>query len=119
MRLVTGKVARTEYRGVIYKNLTYHGYYGQVGARVVGPLSLHAQGEVGTAVARNGAPYSELEIPLIRDYAVGANYAFRSDLVLKLEAHRTKDYDTEANVNIFANNPGVAHYYISSLSIAF
>jgi hypothetical protein len=111
--------ARGEYRGTIYKNLTYHGYYGQVGARVVGPLSLNAQGEVGTAIARNGATYRELEIPLIRDYAVGANYAFRSDLVLKLEAHRTKDYDTEDNVNIFANNPGVAHYYISSLSLSF
>jgi hypothetical protein len=111
--------ARGEYRGTIYKNLTYRGYYGQVGARVVGPLSLNAQGEVGTAVARNGATYRELEIPLIRDYAVGANYAFRSDLVFKLEAHRTKDYDTEDNVNIFANNPGVAHYYISSLSLSF
>jgi hypothetical protein len=111
--------ARGEYRGTVYKNLTYHGYYGQVGARVVGPLSLNAQGEVGTAIARNGATYRELEIPLIRDYAVGANYAFRSDLVLKLEAHRTKDYDTEDNVNIFANNPGVAHYYISSLSLSF
>ncbi|HET7459327.1 MAG TPA: hypothetical protein VFJ74_16875 [Gemmatimonadaceae bacterium] len=111
--------ARGEYRGTIYKNLTYHGYYGQVGARVVGPLSLNAQGEVGTAMARNGATYRELEIPLIRDYAVGANYAFRSDLVFKLEAHRTKDYDTEENVNIFANNPGVAHYYISSLSLSF
>jgi hypothetical protein len=111
--------ARGEYRGTVYKNLTYHGYYGQVGARVVGPLSLNAQGEVGTAMARNGATYRELEIPLIRDYAVGANYAFRSDLVMKLEAHRTKGYNTEDNVNIFANNPGVAHYYISSLSLAF
>ena len=111
--------ARGEYRGTIYKNLTYRGYYGQVGARVVGPLSLNAQGEVGTAMARNGATYRELEIPLIRDYAVGANYAFRSDLVFKLEAHRTKDYDTEDNVNIFANAPGVGHYFISSLSFSF
>ena len=111
--------ARGEYRGTIYRNLTYRGYYGQAGARVFGPLSVNAQGEVGTVEARNGATYRELEIPLIRDYAVGVNYAFRSDLLLKLEGHRTKGFNIEDSANIFTNRPSVGRYYISSLSLAF
>jgi len=110
--------ARGEYRATTLRDVTYRGYYGQAGARLVGGLSLNAQGEVGHATVRSSLVGAR-EVPLIRDYAVGTNYAFRPDLVLKLEGHRTKDFNIENNANIYTGTPSVGYYYISSLSFSF
>jgi hypothetical protein len=57
--------------------------------------------------------------PLIRDWAAGVNYAFRSDLVLKVEGHQTKDFNVEQGTNIYTAQPTKGRYYITSLSLAF
>ena len=115
---------RGEYRNSEYKNLSYVGYYGQTGARLFRGLSVNVQAEVGTATIPEGAvfggvPYPRFEIPLIHDNSVGLNYAFRSDLMLKLEAHQTKGFNTEEGTNMYTSKPTKGSYAISSLSLAF
>jgi hypothetical protein len=112
--------ARSENVNIVYPNLSYRGYYGQGGVRVLGGLTLNGQGEVGRVMIRNlPGPVSAFDIPLIRDYAAGANYAFRSDLVLKVEGHRTNGFNVEQGTNIYSAQPTVGRYYITSLSLAF
>jgi hypothetical protein len=115
---------RSEFRKSEYKNIEYVGYYGQAGVRIFRGLSVNAQREVGTATIPAGAElggvtYPRFEIPIIRDNAAGLNYAFRPDLMLKLEAHQTKGFNTEDGTNMYTTKPIEGHYYISSLSLAF
>ena len=115
---------RGEYRDVDYKNIGYVGYYGQAGARLFRGLSVNAQSEVGTATIPqgavfNGVPYPRFEIPLIRDNSVGVNYAFRSDLIFKVEAHQTNGFNTEEGTNMYTAKPTRGRYAISSLSLSF
>lgn len=108
---------RGEFLSINFSNLRYRGWYAQAGAHVVGGLSVNAQTEVGTVKADQGPMH--WNIPLIRDNAIGATYAFRSDLVFKAEAHETKGFNVEQGSNIFTADPSKGRYYITSLSLAF
>jgi hypothetical protein len=106
---------QAEYRKSVTVDQKYHSYYVLAGVKLYEKLGLNVQAE-----------FAELTIPnfisnvkLSRDYAVGLRYAFRPDLVLKLEEHWLKTYVTDDPVVPLTSDPIDVDYYIISLSASF
>jgi hypothetical protein len=99
--------------------LYYNGYYGQAGMRMIGALSLNAQAEASDVQLRKLPQIGDLNLKYNRDYALGVNYAATSQLMLKLEGHKTKGFNVEQGENIITGKPLDGKYMIASLSFAF
>ena len=111
-------IARTEFEYVKFLPGHYRAYYAQFGYRVCDKLMLLAQGDFASLrlVVPPGAVFDR---SLNRDYAIGANYAFRSNVVLKVETHWVKGFRSEIPINIFFDPPLKSRYTILSISCSF
>ncbi len=106
-----GIVARTN-------DSEYVGTYGQVGIHLTPKLTLNLQ--VQRADLEIETPRSTMDVPLDRDRAVGLSYAFRSDVVAKLEVHDNEGFSRieEPSASLAGPAPETV-YGILSLSVSF
>lgn len=70
-------------------------------------------------IANLDLPGFKDNIKLQKDYAVGVNYAFRPNVVVKVEQHWLKTLNIEDPIVSLVNDPVRAEYYIISLSTSF
>jgi hypothetical protein len=109
---------RAEIKHLVLSEINYENniYYGQVGARVHGGLSVNVQGERSHVVVERET--GDLDYDALEDVAVGVNYAFNPNIVLKLEGHSAKGTAFDTFVNP-AGPAGESKYVITSLSVSF
>lgn len=111
---------QAEYRKSDSKNHTFIDYYALAGARL-GKFQFNVMAEIATldlpTIVVPGLDF--MDIKLHRDYAVGVNYKFRPDLVLKVEGHQLKTLNTEEPLVPLFMDPIKVKYYIVSLSTSF
>ncbi|HEV8579126.1 MAG TPA: hypothetical protein VGX68_08585 [Thermoanaerobaculia bacterium] len=107
-------VSHVEYKKIDFAEGTYDAGYIHLGVQATDKITVNGQYE-----------YSDLNIDFFRegdfddDTALGVNYAFRPDLVLKLEHHWNEGYTPEdPPQNFFAPKPET-RYWIVSLSTSF
>lgn len=107
-------VAHAEYKSIDFAEGTYEGGYIHLGLQAAGKVSVNAQYE-----------YSDLDIDFFRegdfddDLALGVNYAFRPDQVLKLEHHWNEGYTPEDPPQNFFAPKVETRYWIVSFSASF
>lgn len=106
--------AHAEYKYIDFDSGDYNGGYVHVGLAVTKAVVINAQYD-----------YAKLNIDYFRrgdfdnDRALGVNYLFRPDLVLKVEHHWNKGFTAEVPAqNFFAPEPKT-RYWIASLSTSF
>jgi hypothetical protein len=111
----TGRFAtHVEYKQIDFAQGTYEGGYAHVGFRATDKITVNAQYDT-----------SDLNIDFFRegdfddDIALGVNYAFRPDYVLKLEYHRNEGYTPEEPTQNFFAPKVKTRYWIASLSASF
>ena len=106
---------QSEYRRMITPDIDYNAWYVYAGVRPVSHLTLHAQ------VDRAGLVTGGLSrFDFNNDNALGASWAFRSNLVLKAEGHSADSFWTDSpTVRIGVDGPTKVRYYIISLSTSF
>ncbi|MCG3110466.1 MAG: hypothetical protein MCM46_01470 [Candidatus Manganitrophus sp. SB1] len=111
---------QVEYRKSDSKYHDFQDYYALAGARL-GKFQFNVMAEIATldlpTVVVPGLNFMDLK--LHRDYAVGVNYKFRPDLVLKVEGHQVKTLNTEEPIVPLFMDPIKVKYYIVSLSTSF
>ncbi|MCG3115823.1 MAG: hypothetical protein LLH30_09120 [Candidatus Manganitrophus sp. SA1] len=111
---------QAEYRKSDSKYHDFQDYYALAGARL-GKFQFNVMAEIATldlpTVVVPGLNF--MDIKLHRDYAVGVNYKFRPDLVLKVEGHQVKTLNTEEPIVPLFMDPIKVKYYIVSLSTSF
>lgn len=112
---------QAEYRRSESKNHTFTDYYGLAGIKLFGKVGLYVLAEIATLdLPTLVIPGFDLnDIKLYRDYAVGLNYKFGSDVVLKVEGHQLKTLNSEDPVIPIFMDPIKVKYYIVSLSTSF
>lgn len=114
-------LVQAEYRKSESRNHVFVDYYGLVGIKLVGKLSVNAMVEVANldlpTTVVPGLDFNDIK--LHKDYAVGLNYKFRPDVVVKLEQHWLKTLNTEDPIVPIFMDPIKASYYIISLSTSF
>lgn len=107
-------ITNVEYKEIDFAEGTYEAGYAHLGLRVTDAIAVNAQIE-----------YSDLNIDFFRegdfddDLALGVNYAFRPDLVLKLEHHWNEGYTPEEPAQNFFAPKVETNYFIASLSTSF
>jgi hypothetical protein len=107
-------MTHVEYKLIDFGQGTYDGGYAHLGIQATGKAAIHAQYD-----------YSNLDIDFFRtgdfddDMALGLSYAFRPDLVLKLEHHWNEGYTPEEPVQNFFAPKVETRYGIVSLSTSF
>ncbi|HEV8579017.1 MAG TPA: hypothetical protein VGX68_08020 [Thermoanaerobaculia bacterium] len=106
--------AHVEYKKIDFVEGTYDAGYAHIGVHATDKVVVNGQYE-----------YSNLNIDFFRegdfddDTALGVNYVFRPDLVLKVEHHWNEGYTAEdPPQNFFAPKPET-RYWIASLSTSF
>lgn len=111
---------QAEYRKSESKNHEFQDYYALAGARL-GKFQFNVMAEIATLdLPTTVVPGLDfMDIKLHRDYAVGVNYKFRPDLVLKVEGHQLKTLNTEDPLVPIFMDPIKVKYYIVSLSTSF
>lgn len=111
---------QAEYRKNDSKNHEFQDYYALAGARL-GKFQFNVMAEIATLdLPTTVVPgLNFMDIKLHRDYAVGVNYKFRPDLVLKVEGHQLKTLNTEEPLVPLFMDPIKVKYYIVSLSTSF
>jgi hypothetical protein len=110
--------ARAEFKRISLPDINYQSdiVYGQVGARVVGGLSVNLQAERNSMDVGTGA--TALEYDAMEDLAAGVNYALNPNVVLKLEGHTAKGTAFDSFVSP-VGPAGKSKYVISSVSVSF
>ena len=94
-------------------------WYTRVGYKPTEHLQLNAQYDTRRLIAIPAGPVlGVLDGPYDRDLALGANYFFRPDVVLKGEVHHTRSFNIEEDVDYHGPLPK-ANYAIVSLSVSF
>ncbi len=107
---------RAEYEEIHGSDWSYTAYYVQGGVRLWRGLSINAQAEF--ADMRFDTPGGAETLDFNRDYALGARYAFRPELQLKIEAHRVEGYGMERFVDV--TGPSLeTGYLIVSIAASF
>jgi hypothetical protein len=98
----------------------FDGAFAQAGVRVTRNIWINAQAEAGKAFLP-ATPFTPEKMvdDLHRDYALGVNYAFAANLILKLEGHRTRSYNVDLPYTFFVAPPMKGGYLITSLSVSF
>ncbi len=93
------------------------GAYLQIGVRPLPPLTLTAQLELTEMKFHAPMPAT---VDLDEDLAIGARWAFRPEIVLKLEWHRNEGYLVEDQVLDLFSDPEVeTDYGLLSLAVSF
>ena len=106
---------RGEYRRIATPDITYWTYYGYAALHVTPRLTLHTQLDYADLAAGSLSRFSYND-----DQAVAASYAFRSNLVVKVEGHTTRGYWTDTPVReIGIDPPAKVTYLILSLATSF
>ncbi len=95
--------------------------YIEIGAALTPKLWLHVQGEFQNAdFKRPAQPVVNANVHLDRNFAVALDYAFRKDLVLKLEGHRDRGFlSQDRNLDLLTDPAVKSHYGILSLAVSF
>ena len=128
---VDGNFARFQLRGEWEQQqageFLYTAHYGQGGVKLTDKLSLNVQREEAQVHVAYPAPIqmpdgrvtagptSRRAYRLVRDVAVGANYAFRPDVILKVEGHDNKG----ANYDRSVEGAPRGRYFLTSLALSF
>jgi hypothetical protein len=113
-------VIQSEYKHATFENGWYYTAYGLFGVRLIDKLKINFQAEISKV--KFSVPYiGTAEVDMDKDYAIGINYYFRPDLVVKLENHWNKGFwfDDIPLESIFYNTPWDGQYFILSLSASF
>ena len=113
-------VVRGEYRHTnVEGGSSDKAMYGQVGVRVLPRLMVVVQADREKIHVPSMGPFMPaMDQTTGRDVALALNYFFRSDVVMKVEAHRNRHVAIEDGVPSFTNVPR-ADYAIVSLSVSF
>lgn len=115
--------AKAEYRSIDFEGGGFDAGYVYVGFELGGGFSLnlqHEQSELALTVPFFGATKSDL----LRDHAVGLNYAWTPATVLKLEHHWGEGFSLDEpppdfTTRFFSNRPFDTNYFILSFSVAY
>jgi hypothetical protein len=105
-----------EYTRHTFASGDFDAYYAHAGARVTKKLSLNAL--AGRSHLRFSIPQASFDRDLERDLALGLSYAFRRDLIVKVENHWTRGQGVEEK-GAFFGPPLDTGYTIVSLSTFF
>ncbi|MBI3805817.1 MAG: hypothetical protein HY282_18850 [Nitrospirae bacterium] len=108
-------VVQAEYMYSDSKTDKFDAYYLLAGIKLFNKLRLNGMVEI----ADLDLPGFKDNISLSKDYAVGVNYAFRPNVVVKVEQHWLKTLNIEDPVAHIDGDPVRAQYYIVSLSTSF
>jgi hypothetical protein len=111
-------LVRGEYRDLSFEGGSYLGYFGQVGFYPTNKIRVYLQAErseLNGSIPFVGRFHADLE----DDVALGVGYAFRYDLVLKGEVHRSKGLQVEDRTVDVLGPPLETDYGIVSLSFTF
>jgi photosystem II stability/assembly factor-like uncharacterized protein len=105
--------------GIAFPTVDTSGGYLELGAALTPKLWLHLQGEFQTGdFKRPGHPSADVHLD--RDLAVALDYAFRKDLVLKLEGHQDRGFlSQDHDLDVFADPAVKIHYGILTLAVSF
>jgi hypothetical protein len=102
----------------------YRSYFVQAGYNVTPRLVVNAQWEKAELAIT--LPVGPVAVPFdypdfSEDFALGVNFAFRPDVVLKLEGHANEGLvaDDVTELQFFLNQPSKTKYVIASLSVSF
>jgi hypothetical protein len=106
---------RGEYREIDLGSLRINNYYAQGGLRF-GAFSLNGQADFSDWQV--ATPIGAMRYQAARDLAVGVNYAHRSNLIYKLEAHRSRGSNFDVYLDPMAGQ-GRTSYFIGSVSVSF
>lgn len=115
-------VARAEWSNIDLEILRSPAYYVQVGFRATEKLMINAQYDVRQFEIDAIPPFlpEPLTLDFDRDKALGVNYYFRPDLVLKAEMHKSKGINVEdVQINPLIGAYAKTDYVIVSLSTSF
>lgn len=114
-------LVQAEYRKSESRNHVFVDYYGLVGIKLIGNLTLNTMLEVANldlpTTVVPGLDFNDIK--LHKDYTIGLNYKFRPDVVVKVEQHWLKTLNTEDPLVPLFMDPIKAQYYIVSLSTSF
>jgi hypothetical protein len=110
---------RAEAQRIAFAAGGYRALAVQAGAHLTDKLSAHAQADVAHLEYELPADGRAFDGRYHVDYGAGLNFAFRSELVLKLEAHHVEGYRLDAPINLFAEAARDTRYAILSLSATF
>lgn len=105
-----------EYTRNTFESGDFDAYYAHAGVRVTKKLTVNAL--AGRSHLRFSIPYASFDRDLERDLAVGMSYAFRRDLIVKVENHWTRGHEVEEE-GAFFGPPLRTGYTILSLSTFF
>ena len=110
---------RAEFRQFIFSQggIRVRSYYGQVGYRILDALTVNLQRDVTDLDYQ--VQSGHLHIPYDRDNALGINYAFAPNIVVKFEVHNANGFTVEEPVDVLGGAPLHDNYLITSLSVAF
>lgn len=116
-----GGVGRFHLRGEYFEmeaDFDYEGYYAQLGFDITEKFRIYLQGENAEFVIT--LPFlGELTVDYNEEFAVGLNYAFIPEVLLKLEAHFTEGYAVEDVALTPFDPPYETDYGIVSISVSF
>ncbi len=94
------------------------GYYFYGGVSVSSRLWLHGQLDSSRVKVTTAGVVLDLR-PYHKDWAIGATFEIRPDVVIKGEYHWAKTQLLEAPVHVFGSGPRPVNYGILSMSVAF
>ncbi len=105
--------------GIAFPTVDTRGGYLELGTALTPKLWLHLQGEFQNGDFQRPA-HPGLDVHLDRDLAVALDYAFRKDLVLKLEGHQDRGFlSQDHDLDVFADPAVKIHYGILTLAVGF
>jgi hypothetical protein len=111
---------KTEYIYAAETDNKYNAYYGLVTYKPTEKLAINLQAEIGK-IDLNPPFIGTLKINWNKDYALGIDYFFTTQLVAKFEGHWNKGfaYDNLPMEYILFGKPLKSKYFILSLSVSF
>lgn len=109
--------ARGEYEEVRFPPGHYRTGSGHVGVKIARKLSVNLQADIAHLLYAFPVGVT-LDRSISKDYALGVSYAFRTTLVAKVEAHRTRGLRIDEPVDLFGP-PLKTNYAILSFSTSF
>jgi len=106
---------QSEYRNITTPDIGYKAYYVYAGLRPMAHLTLHGQADFAKLTA---SPVPQFDFN--NDYAIGASWAFRPDLVLKVEGHTADTYWADTPTARIGQDPAAkVKYAIVSIATSF
>jgi hypothetical protein len=105
--------------GVAFPTVDSLGGYVEVGAQLLPRLALHVQGELANADFKRPA-HPTVGVHVDRDLAIALDYAFRPDVVLKLEGHEDRGFlSQDHHLDLLVDSPVKVKYGILTLAVSF